>query len=319
MTEIDAERLANMRRICTLSDEFICGFLAHDDRWHAERAGAKVSEAEAQQFCDFYVAAMENGWPQRTRAALADFLARRRVVAQRRTPITIHIAEHGLTTLLHGDGASWTGIPDQPDIHLKLSNRDDVLKVLNATLATHATATGLVDTMANLANSVYIDLSASGPACPCGNGRVPTGAYRAAVDAYAAAIRRLATPQTSRQSAEAEIPEGARESAAQDATALHVVPEPDIAALAWSVARIAENAGDDNLAFPFHELCTALVKYFDASSAHHRAEAARRQQQGEAWEAVDGAAQTMEANADAGSTTEMAWRALADLAREMGK
>jgi hypothetical protein len=44
----------------------------------------------------------------------------------------------------------------------------------------------------DLADAVYIQLI-GGPAvpCPCGNGRIPTGAYRAAVDAYAQAIRCL--------------------------------------------------------------------------------------------------------------------------------
>ena len=45
---------------------------------------------------------------------------------------------------------------------------------------------------ARLADAVYIRLIGGEPkACPCGNGRIPTGAYRAAVDAFAAAIRDL--------------------------------------------------------------------------------------------------------------------------------
>lgn len=43
---------------------------------------------------------------------------------------------------------------------------------------------------AELANSVYISLIGGDPVpCACGNGRIPTQAYRAAVDAYAARIR----------------------------------------------------------------------------------------------------------------------------------
>jgi hypothetical protein len=45
---------------------------------------------------------------------------------------------------------------------------------------------------AELADAVYMRLIADGPDCPCGNGRVPTQAYRTAVDAYAKAIREAA-------------------------------------------------------------------------------------------------------------------------------
>jgi hypothetical protein len=45
---------------------------------------------------------------------------------------------------------------------------------------------------AELANRVYLRLIGGDAVhCPCGNGRVPTQAYRTAVDAFAAAIRDL--------------------------------------------------------------------------------------------------------------------------------
>ena len=43
---------------------------------------------------------------------------------------------------------------------------------------------------AGLAGSVCNNLAANGADCLCGNGRVPVTAYRAACDAFAAAIRR---------------------------------------------------------------------------------------------------------------------------------
>lgn len=43
---------------------------------------------------------------------------------------------------------------------------------------------------AALADSVYLGLIVTPGVCPYGNGHVPTGAYRTACDAYAAAIRK---------------------------------------------------------------------------------------------------------------------------------
>ena len=45
---------------------------------------------------------------------------------------------------------------------------------------------------ADLSSAVYMRLiGGDAQACPCGNGRIPTQAYRTAADAYAKAIREL--------------------------------------------------------------------------------------------------------------------------------
>lgn len=53
------------------------------------------------------------------------------------------------------------------------------------------TRNAALEQAAELANAVYMSLIGKPKPCPCGNGRIPTGAYRVAADAYAKAIRDL--------------------------------------------------------------------------------------------------------------------------------
>ena len=260
MTEINAERLANMRRICTLSDEFICGFLAHDDRYHAEHAGAEVSEDDLAAFQRAW--GLIPGMDAAQRAGIAAVLARRRVVAQRQQRgVTDEMAAKVLDHYL---GVVTASTPDGPvKWHWRsLAQGPKLLEKMRVALTTA-----------------------------------------------------LATPPAPELSAQAKIPEGARESAAQDATALHAVPEPDLAAL-------CERAAEEHNK-PWHiEQRRSLENLLRAFAAHHRAEAARRQREGEAWKRAQHVTRdvvTVLEDANAFAEVQDAWRALADLAREMGK
>ena len=94
--------------------------------------------------------------------------------------------------------------------------------------------------------------------------------------------------------------------------------EPDLAALCERAAEAFNGTYAPTTPPVLLQGIGALNVLLRALAAHHRAEAARRQRQGEAWKAVAESAEwaTKAAN---GPPSYTAWRALADLAREMGK
>ena len=82
-----------------------------------------VDHASLHRICQGHRPDVENYVRLRHWIDNADFLARRAGTSGPEPDITIHISECGLNALLYGDGASWTGIPGQPAIYLKLHGK----------------------------------------------------------------------------------------------------------------------------------------------------------------------------------------------------